>query len=183
MKINTTHLSELYIVDTIRQLDERGSFSRLFCHDELAVLMGERKIAQINTSRTSQLGAIRGLHFQKPPAAEMKLVRCILGEVFDIAVDLRKNSPTFLQWYGQVLSAENAKMMVIPEGFAHGFQTTQADTEMLYLHTEFYAKKHEAGLNFADPRLNIEWPLPISDISDKDLNYPHLSNDFKGIEI
>jgi dTDP-4-dehydrorhamnose 3,5-epimerase len=183
MKVNPTNLSELYIVDTNRQLDERGSFSRLFCHNELSPLLEERKIAQINTSRTSQCGAIRGLHFQKAPAAEMKFVRCIHGEVFDVAVDLRKNSPTFLQWYGLLLSAENAKMMVIPEGFAHGFQATQADAEMLYIHTEFYTPNHETGLNFADPKLNIPWPLPITEISEKDRNYPLLSNDFNGIEL
>ena len=183
MKFNTTPLPELYIVDTLRHLDERGSFSRFFCQNELTDLLGERKIAQINTSRTSQTGAIRGLHFQQQPAAEMKLVRCIRGEVFDVAVDLRQGSPTFLQWYGQILSMENAKMMVIPEGFAHGFQTLTVDAEMLYLHTEFYAPEHEAGLNFADIRLNIDWPLPITDVSDKDRNYPHLAADFKGIKI
>ncbi|MFT4940794.1 MAG: dTDP-4-dehydrorhamnose 3,5-epimerase [Paraglaciecola sp.] len=183
MKLTSTPLPELYIVDTLRQFDGRGSFSRLFCHNELTELLGERKIAQINTSMTSQSGAIRGLHFQKKPAAEMKLVRCIRGEVFDVAVDLRLGSPTFLQWYGQILSAENAKMMVIPEGFAHGFQTQQADVEMLYIHTQFYAPEHEAGINFADTQLNIAWLLPITDVSDKDRNFPLLADDFKGIEI
>jgi dTDP-4-dehydrorhamnose 3,5-epimerase len=116
------------------QIDERGFFTRLFCHNELGELIGARQIVQINQSSTRTVGAVRGLHYQHGPSAEMKLVRCIKGKVWDVAVDLRAGSPTFLYWHAEELSAENAHMMVIPEGFAHGFQVLEEDSELLYLH-------------------------------------------------
>lgn len=183
MRVVSTHLAGLSVVDTDRLIDQRGSFARMFCADELSAVLGERKIAQINHSHTGKQGAIRGLHFQKAPAAEMKLVRCIQGKVFDVAVDLRKGSATFLQWHGQELSAENSKMIAIPEGFAHGFQALQADAEMLYLHTEVYTPEHESGLNFGDPKLKIDWPLIVTDASDKDRNHAYISAGFEGLKI
>jgi dTDP-4-dehydrorhamnose 3,5-epimerase len=183
MTLTSTDLVGLNVVDTIRLMDERGSFARMYCTDELSEVLGGRNIAQINHSHTTKQGAIRGLHFQKAPAAEMKLVRCIRGKVFDVAVDLRKGSATFLQWYAQILSAENSKMMVIPEGFAHGFQTLQADAEMLYLHTEAYAPEHESGLNYADSILKIDWPLAVTDVSEKDRNHRYIAADFEGLEL
>jgi dTDP-4-dehydrorhamnose 3,5-epimerase len=183
MRFVSTPLAGLKIIDTNRLKDERGSFIRMFCGDDLSKVLSDRKVAQINHSHTSKRGAIRGLHFQKSPAAEMKLVRCIRGEVFDVAVDIRKNSPTYLHWYGQLLSANNSKMMAIPEGYAHGFQTLQANSEMLYLHTQFYAPEHESGLNFADPAIKINWPLAVTDISDRDREHAYITNIFEGIDV
>ncbi|UCF93498.1 MAG: dTDP-4-dehydrorhamnose 3,5-epimerase family protein, partial [Desulfobacterales bacterium] len=119
--------------------------------------------------------------FQYPPKAETKIVSCIRGSVFDVIVDLRRNSASFLKWYGGILSARNHKMMYIPEGLAHGFQTLEEDSELLYLHTEFYSPAHEGGLRFDDPRINIQWPLEVADLSAKDHNYPRLPEDFEGI--
>ena len=138
---------------------------------------------QINHSLTRKKGAIRGLHFQYPPKAEIKVVKCLSGSVFDVIVDLRRNSSSFLQWHGEVLSSENEKMMYVPEGFAHGFQTLEEDTELLYLHTEFYSPEHEGGVLYNEPMINVSWPLDVTDISTKDNNYPLLSTSFEGIPL
>jgi dTDP-4-dehydrorhamnose 3,5-epimerase len=183
MQIENTPLKGLSVVDTDSVADERGSFSRFFCANELSKVLGGRKIAQINHSHTLKQGALRGLHFQKAPFAEMKLVRCIRGEIFDVAVDLRKGSSTFLQWFSQVLSAENSKMMIIPEGFAHGFQAMQADAKILYLHTELYSPEYEFGLNFGDPKFKINWPLTVTEVSDRDQNHPYICANFEGLEL
>ena len=181
MKLHTTPLSGLFVATTTPHQDTRGSFARLFCQETLKEALQNRKIVQINHSLTKNLGAVRGLHFQRPPFMEMKMVRCIKGRAFDVAVDLRSGSPTFLHHYSCELSADNHRMMIIPEGFAHGFQTLTTDCEMLYLHTEFYHKESEGGLRFDDPRLSIEWPLPATDLSDKDRHHPLLNDNFKGI--
>ncbi|MFI3120821.1 MAG: dTDP-4-dehydrorhamnose 3,5-epimerase [Methylococcaceae bacterium] len=181
MKINLTSLAGLFVVESFRLADRRGEFSRLYCERELSAVVDSRRIVQVNQSRTSIIGAVRGLHFQYSPHAEMKLVRCLRGRVWDVALDLRAGSPTFLQWVGQELSPENGLMMVIPEGFAHGFQVLEADSEMLYLHTAFYTPEAEGGIHCQDPRLHIEWPLPISDLSVRDHSHPLLSADFSGI--
>lgn len=162
-------------------LDQRGSFSRFFCMHELAEILGDRKIVQINSSITKTIGAVRGLHFQHPPKAEMKLVRCIKGLVWDVVVDLRHNSPTFLKWHAEELSHENAKMMIIPEGCAHGFQVLSKDAEMLYLHTEFYSPETGGRIRFDDPQLGIKWPLKVTDISEADADGPYLSFGYKGL--
>lgn len=183
MKLIPTPIADVFTAETKPFSDHRGAFARLFCEKELALVLGERKIVQINHSRTVAVGALRGLHFQYPPHAEMKMVRCLKGRIFDVVVDLRKDSPTFLKYHAEELTAENARMLVIPEGCAHGFQTLEAECELLYLHTAFYEKTAEGGLRHDDPALNIQWPLPITDISDRDCNHPHLAPDFKGIEI
>jgi dTDP-4-dehydrorhamnose 3,5-epimerase len=179
--ISDTPLSDLYVATSTRLADERGEFSRLFCVNALAEKNVNTNIVQINYSHTIKRGAIRGLHFQLPPAMETKIVRCIQGEVFDVAVDLRANSPTFLQWHAEILSAEKNNIMVIPEGFAHGFQSLSENAKMLYLHTEFYAPEHERGLRFDDPMLNISWPLSCSEISDRDNVHTYLKPDYAGI--
>ncbi|MEW6694021.1 MAG: dTDP-4-dehydrorhamnose 3,5-epimerase [Pseudomonadota bacterium] len=181
MNIRSTPLAGLMVVETTPHIEHRGSFARLFCERELAEVMGNRRIVQINHSRTQRVGAVRGLHFQYPPHAEMKLVRCLRGRVWDVAVDLRANSPTFLCWHAEELSPENQCMMVIPEGFAHGFQVLEAESELLYLHTAFYAPTAEAGVRYDDPRLAIPWPLPVSDLSARDANHSLLTPDFSGI--
>jgi dTDP-4-dehydrorhamnose 3,5-epimerase len=127
------------------------------------------------------VGAVRGLHFQHAPHAEMKLVRCLKGKVWDVAVDLRPHSPSYKRWYAQELSPQSAHMMVIPEGFAHGFQVLEAGSELLYLHTAFYKPGSEEGLRHDDPELGIAWPLPVTDISARDSSRAYLDNTFRGI--
>jgi dTDP-4-dehydrorhamnose 3,5-epimerase len=183
MDICPLPLDGLKIIQTAARSDERGSFERLFCTNELEDLIGSRNIAQINYSVTAETGTVRGIHFQHSPNAEMKLIRCIKGRVWDVAIDLRKNSPTFLQWHGCELSSENKKMIVIPEGFGHGFQTLEPESELLYLHTTHYVPSSEGGLRFNDPRLNITWPLMVSKISERDNNHALINDNFHGIHI
>lgn len=172
LTITKTPIEGLYVVETNAFVDNRGAFARWFCEDELAEIIGNRHIKNVNFSRTVKKGSIRGMHFQKPPKAEMKLVRCIRGRILDVVVDIRKNSPTFLQHYAVELSAENMKLFVIPEGFAHGFQSLEDNSEIMYLVTEFYSPESEAGLRFNDPLFGIEWPLEVADISAKDAIHP-----------
>jgi dTDP-4-dehydrorhamnose 3,5-epimerase len=163
--------------------DDRGYLERLFCAEELQDSVSGNGIAQINHSFTAARGTVRGLHFQYPPHAEIKFVSCLRGEVFDVAVDLRSDSPTFLCWHGEVLSAENHITMVIPEGFAHGFQTLSDNCEMLYLHTAPYRSDAEDGLNIRDPRLAIQWPLPVAALSERDAAFPLLDDTFTGVQL
>ncbi len=183
MNVLKTHIPGLVVVETKLQLDSRGAFSRLYCQRELNIVIGSRQIVQVNLSRTESVGAVRGMHFQNMPHAEMKLIRCLRGRVWDVAVDLRANSPTFLKWQAQELTLENALMMVIPEGFAHGFQVLEPGSELLYLHTEFYEPKSEGGLRYNDPRLEIKWPLQISDLSERDASHPLIDSNFKGVRV
>lgn len=162
--------------------DHRGYLERLFCtHDWLDVMQG-RAIAQINHTLTSRAGSVRGLHFQRSPHAEMKIVTCLRGAVFDVAVDLRVGSPTYLNWHAERLTAENHRWLVIPEGFAHGFQTLTEDCEMLYLHSVAYAPSSEDGLDATDPRLAIRWPLPIVERSPRDEGHRRLTAEFQGLQ-
>jgi dTDP-4-dehydrorhamnose 3,5-epimerase len=161
--------------------DSRGYLERLYCADELQALAPGRHIAQINHTLTASRGTVRGMHFQRPPHAEIKFVSCLRGEVFDVAVDLRNNSPTFLRWHAEVLSADNHKTLVIPEGFAHGFQTLTDDCQMLYFHTAAYQPGAEGGCNAQDPRLAIPWPLPVAGLSPRDAAHPMLGDDFAGV--
>jgi len=178
-----TPLAGLKIVQRKPIVDARGFLSRFYCADELKAFGFNKSISQINHTLTKQTGAVRGLHYQKPPCAEIKLVNCIKGKIYDIAIDLRKDSPTFLRWYGAVLSEGNQCSLLIPEGFAHGFQTMTDSCELLYLHTAPYSKEHEAALNVSDPRLNIEWPLEITELSERDRLHPMINNDFEGIVV
>ena len=162
--------------------DNRGYLSRLFCSDELSHVGWTKPIAQINHTYTQKQGVVRGMHFQYPPYAEVKLVSCIRGEVWDVAVDLRQGSPTYLQWHSEILSAKNRCSLIIPEGFAHGFQTLTEDCELIYLHTATYNPESEGALNVSDPELNINWPLPIEDLSVRDQNHSLIKNsNFQGI--
>ncbi|WP_319379232.1 dTDP-4-dehydrorhamnose 3,5-epimerase [uncultured Methanocorpusculum sp.] len=183
LTIIETPLKGLYIVETNAFVDHRGAFARWFCEEELATTLGKRHIKNVNFSITVTTGSIRGMHFQKPPHAEMKLVRCIRGRILDVVVDIRAGSPTFLEHYAIELSAENMKMFAIPEGFAHGFQSLEDDSEIMYLVTEFYSPESEAGLRFNDPALKIEWPLPVTDISTKDVEHPLIYDDFTGLDV
>lgn len=176
-----TPLPGLKLVQRKAIEDPRGFLSRFYCIEEFAEAGINQSIAQINHTLTRKKGAIRGLHFQHPPYAETKLVSCLRGEIWDVAVDLRHDSPTILHWHGEILSAENRKSLLIPEGYAHGFQALTEDCELMYLHTMSYHSEAEGALNIADPRLNIAWPLPISDISERDSNHPFICSDFQGI--
>jgi dTDP-4-dehydrorhamnose 3,5-epimerase len=183
MRFHATPISGLFVAETTPFTDERGSFARLFCDQELAEIFGDRKVTQINQSITRSVGAIRGLHFQTAPHAEMKLVRCLEGRVWDVAVDLRKDSPTFLQWHAEELSPSDMKMMVIPEGFAHGFQTLEPNSRLLYLHTASYAPSAEGGVRFDDPMVDIAWPRDPVDLSSRDALHPLLKSGFEGISV
>jgi len=163
--------------------DSRGYLERLFCADELKSLMAGRRIMQVNHTLTARRGAVRGMHFQYPPHAEIKLVTCLRGEVFDVAVDVRQGSPTFLQWHAQVLGADNHKTLLIAEGFAHGFQTLTADCEMLYFHTAAFQPSAEGGLNAQDSRLAIDWPQAITELSSRDAAHPMVDKDFFGLAV
>ena len=155
----------------------------MFCSQELEVVGWHKPIAQINQTKTSKRGTIRGLHYQNPPHTEMKLVTCIRGEVWDVAVDLRANSSSFLKWHAQILSASNGLSMLIPEGFAHGFQTLTDNVELLYLHTEVYVPQSEAALCYNDKILNIRWPLALTEISERDRANMLITPHFNGIQL
>ncbi|WP_345798041.1 dTDP-4-dehydrorhamnose 3,5-epimerase family protein [Castellaniella sp. MT123] len=178
-----TGIEGLRVVQRQRMGDERGFLSRLFCAEELAPAGWHKSIAQINHTLTQSQGTVRGLHFQRPPHAEMKLVTCLRGAIWDVGLDLRAGSPTFLQWRAVELSAENGCAFLIPEGFAHGFQALTDDCELLYLHTAPYAAQAEAGLLATDPSLAIEWPLPITLQSGRDQTHPRLTSEFTGLDL
>ena|SRR5438067_7693369 len=184
MKLTSTAIAGVVIAETESRSDERGSFARLFCAQELRDIVGERTISQINLSVTLQAGAVRGLHFQRHPHAETKFIRCLRGKAWDVAVDLRSGSPTFLRWHAEELAPDNARMMIIPEGCAHGFQALSPNCELLYLHTASYVPESEGGVAWNDPRVGISWPLPIPQnggLSDRDRNLPILSAGFSGV--
>lgn len=178
-----TPLSGLRILHRKPIGDSRGYLERLFCNEELSELARGKPIAQINHTWTAARGTVRGMHFQYPPHSETKFVSCLRGEVFDVAIDLRRDSPTFLHWHSEILSSENRKTIVIPEGFAHGFQTLTDDCEMLYFHTATYNPAAEGGLNVQDPRVGIQWPLPVSGLSPRDAMHPLVEGNFLGLNL
>ncbi len=181
MRIESVKIHGAYKVESNLISDNRGEFYRAFCTRELCEVLDGRVIEQANISVTQELGAIRGMHFQLPPHSEMKLIRCLRGRVFDVIVDLRKDSPTFLGWDSVVLAPEKQTMIVIPEGCAHGFQTLERDSQLLYMHTNFYAPESEGGIRFDDPMIGIEWPIHPTEISDRDYGHEFLSENFKGL--
>jgi len=176
-----TPLSGLVVIQRKPAEDDRGFFCRFYCAEEFRKAGLRKPVTQINHTFTREKGAVRGMHFQYPPHAEAKIVNCLKGEIFDVAVDLRKGSPTFLVYHGEILSAANRKSLLIPEGFAHGFQTLTGECELIYLHTASYAPNAEGGLNVRDPRLTIAWPLRITELSGRDRAYPMVPADFEGI--
>ncbi len=178
-----TPLHGLVIVDRRPVADARGFLSRVYCADAMRAAGMMKSIAQINHTMTRRAGTVRGLHFQRPPHAEMKLVTCVRGEVFDVAVDVRQNSATYLRWHAERLSAENQRSLLIPEGFAHGFQAMTSDCELLYLHTADYRRDAEAGLSATDPRIAISWPLDIAEMSERDRSHPVANADFRGVTL
>jgi dTDP-4-dehydrorhamnose 3,5-epimerase len=183
MKIHPTPIEGLLFAESQTLKDDRGAFVRLFCEKALSSIIGSRRVIQINHSYTHAVGAIRGLHFQHAPHAEMKLVRCIKGKVWDVAVDLRAKSSSYKRWFAQELSPQNGYMMVIPEGFAHGFQVLEKNSELLYLHTATHSPESEGGVRHNDPELDIRWPLTVSEISQRDSSHALMDSRFKGITL
>jgi len=177
----TTPLAGLLCVERHTLGDSRGFFSRFFCAEELRAVGFVKPVRQINHTLTAVQGTIRGMHYQRKPHAEMKMVSCLRGQVFDVAVDIRKDSPTFLQWHAEILSAENHRSLLIPEGFAHGFQALTEDCELIYLHTADYAVSSEAAVHALDPLLAIAWPLPAVGLSERDRMHPMINNTFEGV--
>jgi len=171
MTFDPTPLSGSHIVTPMPRIDNRGWFMRSFCKQEFMKIGHTKEWVQMNHSYTSKKGTIRGMHFQLPPYQETKLVRCITGSMYDVIIDLRESSPTYLQWYGIELSAQNRLMIYIPEGFAHGFQTLTDDVEFLYHHTQFYQPGYESGILYNESKIKIQWPLPVAEISERDLNH------------
>jgi dTDP-4-dehydrorhamnose 3,5-epimerase len=183
MNFISTPLSGVIVVERQKRGDSRGFLSRIFCAEELRPAGWVKPIAQVNHTYTATCGTVRGMHFQYPPHAEMKLISCLRGEVWDIAVDIRAGSPTFLRGHAERLSADNGRALLIPEGFAHGFQTLTDDVDLLYCHSAAYAPDAESGLNPRDERLAIAWPLPIAELSARDAGHPLIKDDFKGVTL
>lgn len=176
-------LAGIKLIERQRLGDSRGFLSRLFCAEELAPAGWHKPIAQINHTYTQKKGTVRGMHYQQPPHAEMKLVTCIQGEVWDVAVDLRAGSPTFLHWHAETLSADNHRALLIPEGFAHGFQTLSDDVQLLYCHTAAHSPEAEGALNAQDPHLAIKWPIAITELSIRDAKHPLVDTEFEGVSL
>lgn len=176
-----TRLNGLVLVQRKAIEDHRGFLSRFFCAEEFREAGLNKPITQINHTLTKNKAAVRGMHFQYPPHAEVKVVSCIHGEVFDVAVDLRRDSPTYLHWHGVILSASNRQSLLIPEGYAHGFQTLTENCELIYLHTMPYCPGAEGAVNVLDGKLNIGWPLAIEELSERDRNHKLIEQDFQGI--
>ena len=183
MRFIETPLKGLYSIIEEPFVDKRGSFSRILCMKEITKVKPDFSIAQISHSITNDRGAIRGMHYQSAPMYEAKVVRCTRGALFDVTVDLREGSDTFLQWHGEVLTPVNNKMFLIPEGFAHGFQVLEEESEILYIMSEFYKQELQRGIRYDDPLISIEWQIKPTVISDRDLSFPFLEKSFPGLKL
>ena len=173
MKFTETPVAGAYVIDVNRLGDERGYFGRLWCEKEMADMGLVSQIKQSNVGFSPQKGTLRGLHFQTPPHQEVKMVRCTRGSVFDVVVDLRPDSPTYLKWHGLELNADNGSALYVPEGCATGYLTLEDDSEIYYHTSEFYAPQHATGVRHNDPAFQIEWPdVEISVMSDNDVSWP-----------
>ncbi len=176
MIFTETELKGAYIIDIERREDDRGFFARTWCQQEFEAHGLVARIVQANTSYNRLKGTLRGMHYQRAPYAETKLVRAVRGAILDVIVDLRPGSPTYRRWIGVELTADNRRALFVPEGFAHGFQTLADDTDVSYQVSAFYTPGAEGGARYNDPAFDIQWPLPVSVISDKDATWP----DFEG---
>jgi dTDP-4-dehydrorhamnose 3,5-epimerase len=172
---NKTPLEGAYLIELEPRRDDRGHFARAFCAKEFADHGLETSIVQANLSMNAKAGTVRGMHFQRPPHAEVKLVRCVVGELYDVIVDLRENSPTYLEWFGATLSQENGAMMYVPRGFAHGYQSLTDGATAHYMVSASYVASAEGGVRHDDPAIGIKWPGPVVDISPKDGSWPLLN--------
>ena len=183
MIIKPTILSGVQVLEHTVFNDHRGKFSRIFCQKDLESSLKGREIKQLNKSLNYEIGTIRGLHYQNPPGAELKIIQCFSGKIFDVAVDLRKGSPSFLRWIGVELSAEKNNALLIPEGCAHGFQVLESNSELLYLHTAFYNPGAEGTVRFDDPAVGVSWPLQPANVSQRDMGAVFIDQSFAGITI
>ena len=177
MIVSATRLADARLIDIEPQQDERGFFARIWCARELKAHGIDTAIAQENLSLNRRAGTLRGLHYQKPPHAEAKIVRCVRGAIFDVIVDIRPGSPTYGSWEGFRLDADNRRALYVPRGFAHGFQSLVDDSEVLYQMTAFHAPDLAAGFRGDDPAFAITWPLPVSAISARDRAWPDFPGD------
>lgn len=183
MKFHEIPLRGAYIIEIEPMGDQRGKFARTFCKETFKRIGHEKEFVQFNWSLSNYKRTLRGMHYQILPAAETKLIRCIQGSVYDVIIDLRKGSDTFLTSYGIELSGENLKMMYVPEGFAHGFITLEDNSQLIYHHTNYYTPGCERAIRFDDPLVGIEWPAPPEIISEKDTGHPYLTKNFQGIKV
>jgi dTDP-4-dehydrorhamnose 3,5-epimerase len=183
MKFHKTPLVGAYTIELEKHGDERGFFSRFFCEKEFAAAGLETRFPQINNSVSARKGAVRGLHYQLAPNAEVKAMRCVRGAMYDVIVDLRAGSPTYLQWFGTELTAENRTMMYVPRGFAHGFMSLTDEVEVVYMASAFYAPESERGLRWDDPTIGVKWPIEPVEVSDKDRAWPDFDPVWHGVEM
>jgi len=172
MIFTKTSVAGAYLIDVKRIGDDRGFFGRLWCEKEMAEMGLVSRIRQSNIGVSTRAGTLRGLHYQRAPHQEVKIIRCPRGAIYDVIVDLRPESPTFKRWFATELNAENSRMLYVPEGCATGYQTLVDDTEICYHTSEFYHPESATGVRFDDPAFGIEWPLPVSAISDNDVDWP-----------
>jgi dTDP-4-dehydrorhamnose 3,5-epimerase len=180
VKFTPLPLAGAHLVHLEKRGDDRGFFARFFCEEEFARHGLVSRYTQINNSLSMKQGTLRGMHYQLPPAAEVKVVRCVRGALHDVILDIRPQSPTFGRWFGETLSAENRTMMYVPEGFAHGFVTLEPDTEVLYLVSAAYAPAAERGIRFDDPKFGIRWPVAPAELSEKDRKWPDYDPEYHG---
>jgi len=182
LKFFESDIKGAFVVELEKIEDHRGYFARTYCKNEFQEFGLVSNWVQMNQTLTKQKGTLRGLHYQREPKTESKLIRCISGGVLDVIVDIRSESETYGQHFSTKLTSDNQRMLYVPDGVAHGFQTIMNNTELLYLHSEFYSPDHEGGILYSDPDLNILWPLPVSNISSRDQNHPKLK-DIKPIDV
>ena len=184
-EISDTPLQGCKLIQRAPIRDARGFLERLYDADEMSALIAphQQTVVQINRTLTVKRGTVRGMHFQQPPHAEIKLVSCLRGEIFDVAVDLRRGSPTFLRWHGERLGEDNQRTLLIPQGCAHGLQTLTDDCEVLYFHTAAYQPAAEGGVHARDPLLAIRWPEEITELSTRDASHPMLTPEFRGVAV
>jgi dTDP-4-dehydrorhamnose 3,5-epimerase len=175
MRFTPTPVEDAWIVDLEPHGDDRGWFARAYCRDEFAEAGIDFEVVQVNLAETTLSGTVRGLHFQRPPSGEQKLVRCVAGSIFDVIVDVRSGSSTFGAWFGAELSAADARALLVPSGCAHGYQALEDQSRALYFADAPYAPDAEDGLHHADPSVGIRWPLPAEHVSSKDAQLPILA--------
>jgi dTDP-4-dehydrorhamnose 3,5-epimerase len=182
VKFHSTPLADVRLIELEKRGDDRGFFARFYCENEFGSAGLATRFVQVNNSLSAKAGTLRGMHYQLAPAAEVKVVRCIRGALYDVVIDIRPDSPTFGRWFGAELNADNRLMMYVPRGFAHGLITLTDDTEILYLVSDFYSPENERGIRWDDPQFNIKWPLPCTEISQKDASWPDFNAEFHGLE-
>jgi len=181
--VKKTEISDLIVLKRNIFEDDRGSLDRIFCFNELSSFTKSKSPTQINYTKTKYKNTVRGLHFQYAPFSETKIISCLKGSIFDVAVDLRKNSPTYLKWHSEIITDKNHKSFLIPEGFAHGYQTLSDNCELLYIHTSAYKPDFEDGINPFDDNIKIKWPNIASFISDRDKSHKNIKDGFEGLTV